>query len=109
MAGLWSAWKDRAEGAEEGWLHSATVVTTSANTTMEAVHDRMPVILPRAMWNIWLDPANQNIEMLSKLLVPAPEQLLIMHEVSTQVNNVRNNGGELIEPHTYERQENLLE
>lgn len=109
VAGLWSAWKDRAEGAEAGWLHSATVVTTSANTTMEAVHDRMPVILPRAMWNIWLDPANQNIEMLSKLLVPAPEQLLTMHEVSTQVNNVRNKGGELIEPHTYERQENLLE
>ena len=109
VAGLWSAWKDRSEGAEEGWLHSATVVTTSANTTMEAVHNRMPVILPRAMWNIWLDPANQNIEMLSKLLVPAPEQLLTMHEVSTQVNNVRNKGGDLIEPHTYERQENLLE
>ena len=61
------------------------------------------------MWSIWLDPDNQNIEMLSKLLVPAPEQLLTMHEVPTQVNNVRNKGAELIEPHTYERQQNLLD
>lgn len=101
VAGLWSTWKDRSEaGAKADWLHSATVVTTSANTTMEAIHNRMPVILPKAMWNIWLDPENQNIDMLSKLLVPAPDRLLTMHEVSTGVNNVRNKGRDLIEPHT---------
>ncbi len=109
VAGLWSAWRDRTEGPDTGWLHSATVVTTSANSTMEAVHNRMPVILPKAMWNIWLDPANQNIEMLSKLLVPAADHLLTMHEVSTQVNNVRNKGPELITSHESQRQENLLD
>lgn len=98
VAGLWSAWRDRSEGPDAPWLHSATVITTSANTTMEPVHDRMPVILPKAMWDLWLDPLNQNIEMLSKLLVPAPDNLLTMHEVSTQVNNVRNKGSELTAP-----------
>jgi putative SOS response-associated peptidase YedK len=65
---------------------------------MRAVHDRMPVILPKAMWQMWLDPANQNIEMLQKLLVPAPDELLTMHEVSTEVNNVRNKGPHLVDP-----------
>ena len=50
------------------------------------------------MWDLWLDPLNQNIEMLSKLLVPAPDSLLQMREVSTQVNNVRNKGSELLTP-----------
>jgi len=109
VAGLWSMWKDRTEGSDSEWLHSATVVTTGANDTMQAVHNRMPVILPKAMWNIWLDPANHNIDMLSKLLVPAPDHLLTMHEVSTDVNNVRNKGRQLIEPHTSERRQNLLD
>jgi putative SOS response-associated peptidase YedK len=100
IAGLWSAWRDKAKGPGAPWLHSATVVTTSANDTMAPIHDRMPVILPKAMWHLWLDPANQNIEMLQKLLVPAPDDLLTMHEVSTDVNNVRNKGAHLVEPNT---------
>lgn len=98
VAGLWSAWRDKADGADAPWLHTASVITTSANTTMAAIHDRMPVLLPKAMWDIWLDPLNDNIEMLSKLLVPAPDDVLTMHEVSTDVNNVRNKGERLLAP-----------
>lgn len=98
VAGLWSAWRDKSEGAGAPWLHTASVITTSANATMQAVHDRMPVLLPKAMWHMWLDPDNQNIDMLQKLLVPAPDDLLTMHEVSTDVNNVRNTGPLLIAP-----------
>lgn len=106
VAGLWSAWRpprergeaDQGEPQNQAWVHTATVVTTSANATMAPIHDRMPVILPRAMWDLWLDPSNQNIDVLSKLLVPAPDTLLTMHQVSTDVNNVRNKGAELIDP-----------
>ncbi len=98
VAGLWSAWRDRSEGADAPWLHSATVVTTGANGTMSPIHDRMPVILPKAMWAMWLDPTNHNIDVLSKLLVPAPDNVLEMHEVATDVNNVRNKGASLIQP-----------
>jgi putative SOS response-associated peptidase YedK len=65
---------------------------------MSSIHDRMPVVLPRAMWDTWLDPTNQRIDVLSRLLVPAPDDLLEMHEVSTEVNNVRNKGDHLIAP-----------
>jgi len=96
VAGIWSAWRDREAGDDAPWLHTASVITTSANALMTTIHDRMPVILPKAMWDVWLDPLNQNTAMLSGLLVPARDDLLTMHEVSTDVNNVRNKGVELI-------------
>ena len=98
VAGLWATWRDRAAGPDAPWLHSCTVVTTSANTTMAPVHDRMPVLLPAKAWRDWLDPANQDLDELKGLLIPAPDNLLTMHRVSTDVNNVRNRGAELIDP-----------
>jgi putative SOS response-associated peptidase YedK len=98
VAGLWSAWRDKAAGPDADWLHSATVITTSANGTMAPIHDRMPVILPQSAWATWLDPDNQDLETLSGLLVPAPDTLLTVHAVSPDVNNVRNKGASLIEP-----------
>lgn len=97
VAGLWTTWRDRAAGADAPWLHSCTIITTAANTTMQPVHDRMPVILPEAAWDEWLDPFNTDIESLQRLLVPAAEDILTMHPVSTAVNNVRNKGAELID------------
>ncbi|MCX6521528.1 MAG: SOS response-associated peptidase [Actinobacteria bacterium] len=97
VAGLWAAWRDKAAGPDAPWLHSCTVITTSANATMAPVHDRMPVLLPPAVWPQWLDPDQHDLEALSALLVPAPDDLLVMHPVSTAVNNVRNKGPELIE------------
>ena len=98
VAGLWSAWRDKAAGDEAPWLHTTTVVTTSANGTMRPIHDRMPVILPQSAWAEWLDPNMHDIERLSGLLQPAADDLLTVHPVSTDVNNVRNKGSELIEP-----------
>jgi len=99
-AGLWATWRDRTAGPDAPWLHSCTIITTSANAVMAKVHDRMPVFLPATAWHEWLDPANGDLAGLQRLLAPAPEHLLEMHAVSTAVNNVRNKGPELIEPDT---------
>jgi putative SOS response-associated peptidase YedK len=56
----------------------------------------MPVILPASRWDEWLDPTNDDVATLGKLLVPAPGSLLTAHPVPTAVNNVRNDGPELI-------------
>jgi putative SOS response-associated peptidase YedK len=98
VAGLWSAWRDKNGPRDAPWLHTCTVITTSANATMAAIHDRMPVILPATAWEQWLDPAASDVESLQQLLVPAPESLLTIRTVSTLVNNVRNRGAELIDP-----------
>jgi putative SOS response-associated peptidase YedK len=100
VAGIWSAWRDKTEGPDAPWLHSAAVVTTSANGTMAPIHDRMPVVLPRAMWGMWLDPTNHHTDVLSSLLVPAPDTLLEMHEVSTDVQQRPQQGPHLITPAT---------
>ena len=98
IAGLWTAWRDKSAGPDAPWLHSCAIVTTSANATMEPIHDRMPVLLPPSAWEQWLDPRNGDVPSLKGLLVPASDNLLTVHKVSTDVNNVRNKGAELIEP-----------
>jgi putative SOS response-associated peptidase YedK len=98
VAGLWTAWRDPAGGDDAEWLHSTTVITTSANGTMSPVHDRMPVILPESLWAEWLDPENHDTDRLGQLLLPADEDVLVAHPVKPDVNNVRNKGPELIEP-----------
>jgi putative SOS response-associated peptidase YedK len=97
-AGLWTAWKDPAD-PEGRFLHSTTVITTSATRLMEDLHDRMPVLLPERSWASWLDPANHDVAgLLAVLDDPEADDLLRLQPVSTQVNNVRNNGPELVEP-----------
>jgi putative SOS response-associated peptidase YedK len=95
FAGLWEVWRGPDKQGDP--LRSCTIVTTSANETMQPLHDRMPVILPASAWEEWLDPANDDIETLGKLLVPAPPEIIVTHPVSTEVNTVRNKGAELIE------------
>lgn len=99
VAGLWTAWRDpeRADDPEP-WLHSLTVVTTAANATMAPIHDRMPVILDHGATAAWLDPDEHDVDLLGGLLVPAPDDLLTLHEVSIEVNDVRNRGAHLIDP-----------
>jgi putative SOS response-associated peptidase YedK len=65
---------------------------------MSPIHDRMPVILPKSLWEEWLNPNMHDTDRLSQLLLPAAEDLLTMHPVSTDVNNVRNKGPKLTEP-----------
>ena len=98
VAGLWSVWRDKNGPKDAPWLHSCAVITTAANTSMAPIHDRMPVILPASAWQQWLDPGTSDVDALKAMLVPAPDSLLEMHPVSTEVNNVRNNGPQLIEP-----------
>lgn len=97
FAGLWEEWTgpDR-DGAQR--LRSATIITTEANTTMDPIHDRMPVILPPNRWAEWLDPTNHDVASVTGLLVPAPADLLTLRPVGTDVGNVGNNGPSLLDP-----------
>jgi putative SOS response-associated peptidase YedK len=79
-------------------LRTCAIITTTANETMRALHDRMPVVLPRDAWNGWLDPAERDVEWLRSLLVPATPGCLEVLEVGRAVNSVRNDGPHLLEP-----------
>lgn len=97
FAGLWEEWRGPDKDAGDR-LRSATIITTTPNGLMATIHDRMPVILPPSAWDEWLDPANDDLVALGKLLVPAPDHLLVLRPVSTEVNNVRNGGPQLTDP-----------
>ena len=93
MAGLWSVWKS-AKDAQP--LLSCTIITTDALGELAEIHDRMPLVMPERDWDRWLDP---DAAVDEELLARRPDVHDIrMREVSTLVNNVRNNGPELLEP-----------
>ena len=92
MAGLWDRW--RTPDGEE--LLSFTILTTSANGLVSAVHDRMPVILPRDAEEVWLDSAAAP-EALKALLVPYAGAMEAV-PLGTAVNNPRNEGPEILSP-----------
>lgn len=95
FAGLWDHWRSE-DGSEV--LRTCTIVTTRANRLLAPVHDRMPVMLGPADWDEWLDRHCRETAPLRRLLEPADERLLEMFAVSSRVNSVRNNGGDLVAP-----------
>ncbi|RIJ70915.1 SOS response-associated peptidase [Nakamurella silvestris] len=96
FAGLWSFW--RSPDGEP--LRSCTIITTDAVGELIDIHDRMPLILPAADWDYWLDPEADPAE-LGKLLAP-PEEALVraleLRPVSNRVGNVRNDDPSLLDP-----------
>jgi len=95
FAGLWEIWHDPNNPEEE--VHSCCIITGLPNEKVSEVHDRMPVMLPPSAWDTWLDPEQDDTELLGKLLVPAPASIIDLYPVSTEVNSVRNKGPQLIE------------
>jgi putative SOS response-associated peptidase YedK len=99
MAGLYEFWRDpNAPAGVDPWLWSCAVITTEAVDDLGRIHDRMPMLVEPQNWNRWLDPRGGEPKDLSPLLVPAASSRLAAHPVSTRVNDVRNNGPELIAP-----------
>lgn len=79
-------------------LHSFALLTTEANALMQPVHDRMPVILRKEDYNVWLNPIQPRPEMLNVLMQSYASDQMIVYKVSTRVNSAANNGPELISP-----------
>jgi putative SOS response-associated peptidase YedK len=86
FAGLWDGWKN----AEGQWIKTCSILTTTPNAVTSAVHDRMPVILDRDSYDLWLDPGMQNVAAISELMKPFEAHLMRCYPVSTRVNHVAN-------------------
>jgi len=65
---------------------------------MAPLHNRMPVILPKEVEQVWLDQDITDSFFLKSLLMPFPANLMIAYEVSTLVNSPKNNGPECLIP-----------
>ena len=94
FAGLWEHW----EGAEGSVVESCTLLTTSPNELISPVHNRMPVILHPADYDLWLDTGIQEAGRLKPLLVPFPSAEMEAYPVSRWVNKPQNDDPRCIEP-----------
>ena len=93
FAGLWEAWKNP---SSQEWVLSCTIITTEANDLIAQIHDRMPVILDAKDQPAWL--GEEKRDDLARVLKPFPADRLRMLEISTRVNNPKNNDASLLEP-----------
>ncbi len=96
LAGLWASWSDP-ETAER--LYTCSIITTDPNELVARIHNRMPVVLDRSDWDAWLAEGTA-AEELRRLLHPSPPEELAAYAVSSAVNNVRNDGPDLLAPLT---------
>jgi len=92
MAGIWEKWK-----SPEGlFVNSFSIITTEANSAMQALHHRMPVILSKQNENVWL--SDLPVDELFKLLQPCPDEWLDIYQVSDLVNAPKNDVPEILLP-----------
>jgi putative SOS response-associated peptidase YedK len=85
LAGLWSEWVDKETGEI---LNTFSIVTTEGNSLLEKIHNnpklkgpRMPLILVPKMEDRWIDPENNDPDMISDIIKPCPSELLLSHTV----------------------------
>jgi putative SOS response-associated peptidase YedK len=108
LAGLWDCWtKKGTQGKEDvdaGPLYTFTIITTQASPALSALHDRMPVIIPKDRIRQWLAAGERPNEPYAegqeseRLLVPYTGGDLSFHEVSRFVNSPGNNTPACIKP-----------
>jgi putative SOS response-associated peptidase YedK len=95
LAGLWSLWKDPDSGES---VRTCTIITGEPSNVVAPIHDRMPVMLPRSVWDAWLDPEVRDPADIRRLVEHLPVPDLEEHPVSTLVNRVANDVPELTAP-----------
>lgn len=94
FAGLW----ELNEQTDLGTVETCCILTTTPNALLEPMHDRMPVILPNDVWDLWLDPNVRSPDALLSLMAPFDSDAMETFKVSPKVNSPRAYGSELIEP-----------
>ena len=93
FAGLYEEWLDKETGEQ---IETFTIITTEANKVLEAIHERMPVILKPKDYDQWLDAKEKDTSKLQKLLAPYPASEMESYEVGKAVNSPSNDSPELI-------------
>jgi len=94
FAGVLGRWVDPASGEV---VPAVAILTCAPNGVMAEIHSRMPVVLDREAWERWLDPGSTAAD-LARLLVPCPDQALVVRPASRLVNDPRHDAPDVLEP-----------
>jgi putative SOS response-associated peptidase YedK len=90
FGGIWEQWRS----PDGEVLHTFATMTTEANPELSLIQERMPVIIEKADWPLWLGEEDGCIE---ALLRPLPADRFRVWPISRKVNSVKNDGPKLIE------------
>lgn len=66
FAGLW----DEGKSPDGEVIESCTILTTTPNSLVAEIRDRIPVIVPPEKYEIWLDPDVTDFEAIRDILKP---------------------------------------
>jgi putative SOS response-associated peptidase YedK len=89
FAGVSEWWRDR-RTPDAAPIRSCSIITSPAGPDMDGIHDRMPVIVEPSTFDVWLDPANDDLHELRALLHAPPAGTVRHHPVGPGIGNVRN-------------------
>lgn len=76
FGGVWESWRGPKYAPLEQPLLSYSIITTTPNSVVEPIHDRIPVVFADShLWDRWLDPSALPEELI-QLLAPVDDDLL---------------------------------
>ncbi len=77
-------------------LMQCCLITTDANQVMQPIHNRMPALIPQEAMQDWL--RSEDTHVIDALMKPAADDSIAATEVSSYVNNAKNEGEKCIRP-----------
>lgn len=90
FAGLWDQWRS----PDGQVVQSCTVLTTTPNSLVADIQNRMPVIVAPDRYELWLDPDVNDFEAIRDVLMPYEANLMRRYPVSIRLNNSKNDDAE---------------
>ncbi|MBT8409661.1 MAG: SOS response-associated peptidase [Alphaproteobacteria bacterium] len=90
FAGIWQDWS-----REDETIATCAIATTAAKGAMSKIHHRVPVMIAKEDWPLWL---GENGKGAASLMTAPPEGSYAFHRVDPAVNSNRAVGAQLIEP-----------
>lgn len=81
----------------EGNVVTFTILTTSTNSLMTNIHDRIPVIIKPEDYATWIDTHLDDVIKIQSLTLPYPDRFMEAYPVSRKVNSPKNDSADLID------------
>jgi putative SOS response-associated peptidase YedK len=93
FAGLWDRWEGEGES-----LESCSIIVMPSNEVMKPLHERMPVIIAPAHYDLWLDARVTGKAEIMWHLHSTPSSQLMFYPISPWVNSPRHDDERCIQP-----------
>jgi putative SOS response-associated peptidase YedK len=103
LAGVWDRWVSK----DGEVIESCAIITQPSRAPVDAIHDRMPLVLEEPDWNDWLDRERTDPDAVAPLLSPR-SPTLVSYPVDGYVNDPRHDDAKCLEPATEAPQQTLF-